>query len=184
MKIEPGSLVTLNLNSPASNTFVVDCIDDGDCFLTHPLAKGLLMRVRVAELNTVHPNIKDSTERCIDYANSNRKILDSNSVHDLEAIGLYFAFKRKLTPKLKQLLANICGTIAEIKFDSEVDRAMRFVIENQSMLDAFNMMWFTNFKGLFNGNQPITSKKQTGAIFNIAGYALAQLENPTAQTRK
>lgn len=184
MNLQKDSIVTLNLNVNASNTFFVDS-DEGDTLLlTHPLMEGVLVRIKKDEVNKVSANIKDSTERCVDYANNNRQFLDYNTIADLDAVGIYFALKRKLTPRQKQMLANICGVLASVKLDNDVKEAMSMVIKNASILDDFNAMWYNNFKGLFNGRQPITSKKQRIAIFNIAGYVLAELENPTTNARK
>lgn len=186
MKLEQKTLVTLgNLPANTSNVFTVDSDEGETALLTHPLLpNGLLLRVEKRALNTVQPNIKDSTERCLDFANSNGRLLDYNTVEDLVGLSIVFGLKRKLTPRQKQTLANICGLIATVKFNNDIKETMSFIMKNQGILDEFNLMWFSNFKGLFSGRQPITSKKQRGAIFNIAGYLLAELENPTAQTRK
>lgn len=184
MKLDKGIIVTVDLKNNTSNTFIVDTDEGSTVLLSHPLAKDVLIRKWKADINTTAANIKDSSERCIDYANNNRSYLDYNTAADLEAVGIYFALKRKLTPRQKQTLANICGIIASVKFNNDLREAMNFVTKNSSLLDEFNAMWFNNFKGLFSGAQQVTSKKQRGAIFNIAGYVLAELENPTARTRK
>lgn len=186
MNIKKNDIVTLNfLPKNSSNTFVVDTVEVDSVLLTHPLLlKGMLLRANKDTVNTVNSNIKDSSERAIDYANQNRKHLDYNTCKDLDALGVYFAFTRNLSPKQKQMLAGVCGTIASDKFAGDLREAMNFVTKNSTMLDDFNLMWFNNFKGLFTGQQQITSEKQRSAIFNIAGYVLAELENPTAKTRK
>jgi hypothetical protein len=184
MNIQKNSIVTVDLGNQSSNTFLVDTVEENTVLLTHPLAKGLLIRVDKNKLNTTATNLKDSSERCIDYANANKSYLDYNTSLDLEAIGIYFALRRKLTPRQKQTLSNICGIIASVKFNNDLKEAMNFITKNSAILDEFNLMWFNNFKGLFSGHQQVTSKKQRNAIFNIAGYALAELENPTARTRR
>ena len=184
MKLDKGTVVTVDLKNNTSNTFVIDTDEGATVLLSHPLAKDVLIRKWKADVNTTAANIKDSSERCIDYANSNKSYLDYNTAGDLESVGIFFALKRKLTPRQKQTLANICGIIASVKFNNDLREAMNFVTKNSSMLDEFNAMWFNNFKGLFSGSQQITSKKQRSAIFNIAGYVLAEMENPTARTRK
>lgn len=184
MNIQKNSIVTVELGNMSSNTFIVDTVEDETLLVTHPLALGLLMRVPKNIVDTTSANIKDSSERCIDYANSNKTYLDYNSVSDLEAVGIYFALKRKLTPRQKYTLANICGVVASVKFNDNLREAMNFVSKNSSVLDDFNTMWFNNFRGIFSGQQVVTSKKQRNAIFNIAGYVLAELENPTANTRR
>lgn len=184
MEIKKDSIVTLDVHNQTSNTFIVDTIEDTTVILCHPLAQGVLFRVSKDRVNSTAANIKDSMERGIDYANANKQFLDYNTIADLEAVAIYFVLKRKLTPRQKQTLANICGVIASVKFDNDLRDAMNFVAKNTSLLDEFNLMWYNNFKDLFSGKQIITSKKQRSAIFNIAGYVLAELENPTANRRK
>lgn len=184
MESRKGSIVTLEFNNQTSNTFILDTVEQDTVLLTHPLADGLLLRAPKNKVNITSANIKDSVERGIDYANTNRQFLDYNANSDLDALAIYFAFKRKLTPRQKQILASICGVIACAKFNDNLRDAMNFVTKNSSLLDDFNMMWYNNFKALFAGQQIVTSKKQRDAIFNIAGYVLAELENPTAKRRK
>ena len=184
MNVDKNTVVSLNINTYASNTFVVDTDEGTTLLLTHPLCPNILIRAWKADVNVVNANIKDSTERCIDYVLANKSFLDYHTGEDVQSLGLIFALKRKLTPKQKQLLANISGQIAAIKFNNDLKEAMNFITKNSLMLDDFNSMWFNNFKGLFTGRQAITSLKQRGAIFNIAGYLLAELENPTASTSK
>ena len=179
MTLNKNEIVTLDLKTQSSNTYSVDSDEGETVLLTHPLSGGMLLRVNKNELNLVSANLKDSTERCLDYANSNRRLLDYNTNSDLDALGVYFFMKRKLTPRQKHMLANICGILAQIKFNNDLKPAMEFVVKNSSLLDEFNLMWYNNFKALFQGRQPVTSKKQRGAIFNIAGYVLAELETPS-----
>lgn len=184
MILEKNSIVTVGTNSSSSNTFIVDT-DEGDTVLvTHPLASGVLTRVNKDKVNITSANIKDSNERGIDFANANRQYLDYNTAEDLESLAIFFSLKRKLTPRQLQTLASIRGIIASVKFNNDLREAMNLVTKNSSMLDEFNLMWYNNFKGLFSGQQMVTSKKQRSAIFNIAGYVLAELENPTARARK
>lgn len=183
-EVAKGNIVTLGGTNLASNTFLVDTVEDQTLLLTHPLACGLLMRVPKEVINTVGANIKDSTEKCIDYANGNRTYLDFNTIGDLEAVSIYFAIKRQITPKQKQTLANICGTIARIRFNNDIKEAMLLITKNNSILDDFNSMWYHNFRSLFSGKKPITSPLQVKSIFNMAGYVLAELENPNARSGK
>lgn len=179
MTFQKNDIVTLALDNNSSNAYYVDT-DEGDTvLLTHPVAKGVFIRISKASLNTVSANVKDSVERCLDYANFSRRMLDYNTNLDLDALGICFFVKRKLTPRQKNVLANICGILASIRFNNDLKLAMAFVESNVSILDEFNLMWYNNFKGLFQGRQPVTSKKQRGAIFNIAGYVLAELETPS-----
>lgn len=177
--INAGDIVTVDLENNASNTYIVkQVLNDTEYILFHPLFPSCFIIKTNTQLNKTAPNIKDSIERCLDFASASKQYLDFNTVADLDSLCLYFAIKRKITPRQKHILAGICGVIASIKFDNNIKDAMAFVTKNQGILDDFNLMWFNNFKGLFQGKQPITSKKQRSAIFNITGYVLAELNNP------
>jgi hypothetical protein len=176
MDVKPGDIVTVNVdNTQSSNTFIVDKMEDSYALLRHPLAPSILIRHSLENINLTSANPKDSTERNIEYAVQYRQYLDYNSSRDLESIQLFFVVKRQLTPKQKQHLAQLCGSIASIKFNGDIKETMSFIVKNKVLLDEFNLMWFNNFRNLFNGSQPITSKKQRAAIFNIAGFILAEL---------
>lgn len=175
-----GDIVTVSFdNLVSSNTFIVKDFNQNEALLYHPLFPSVYIKEELNNLNLVAPNIKDSTERGLDFANANRKYLDYNTIADLESLCLYFVVKRKLTPRQKFSLANMCGTIASHMFNNDIKAAMTYITRNEGILDEFNSMWYRNFNGLFTGKQPITSKKQRAAIFNIAGFALAELEIPT-----
>lgn len=164
----------------SSNAYLVDS-DCGDTvLLKHPLFPACLLRFSKSELDLVAPNVKDSTERSLDFARSNEKFLDYITLADLEALCLYFVVRRKLTPRQKNLLSNMCGSIASIKFNDDVRVAMDLIKAHEAILDDFNAMWYRNFSGLFAGRQTITSRKQRSAIFNIAGFVLAELGRPVA----
>lgn len=181
MSYEKDTIVTLSFENPnVSNTYLV-YKDLGDTVLLyHPLSPNCLLEKSKEELNKNVPNVKDSTERCLDFAKANSQYFDYNTLAELEALALYYVFMRSLTFKQKQILSNICGKVAVIKFDNDLQEAMNFIKHNEGLLDDFNRMWYRNFKGLFSGNQPVTSKKQRASIFNISGFVLAQLANPVA----
>lgn len=179
--IQTGDVVTIPFeNLVSSNTFIVDTVVGDDALLYHPLFPKILVKEQVVKLNKVQANLKDSTERSLDFANNNKKYLDYNTTADLESLCTYFVVRRKLTPRQKSLLSSICGKIAGIKFNDNIQEAMNLIKKNEGVLDDFNGMWYRNFKSLFVGRQPITSKKQRDAIFNIAGFVLAELETPVA----
>lgn len=177
-----GEVVTVKFeNAVSSNAYIVDSDDDSDTvLLKHPLFPQCLLRTPKSDLDLVAPNVKDSTERSLDFANSNQRFLDYNTLADHESLCLYFVVRRKLTPRQKKLLSDICGVIAGIKLNDDIKAAMQLVKENEAILDEFNGMWYRNFNGLFTGRQTITSKKQRSAIFNIAGFVMAELERPVA----
>lgn len=179
-------LVTVQLDetNKASNTYIVlgHIVDDeGDATdavaLYHPLHPKCFIIKHISELNKVQANLKDSTERSLEFSMKFQDYLDHNSKGDLEALRLYFVVHRKLTNRQKNNLANICGTIASIHFNNDISIAIRYVIENNAVLDEFNKMWYINFKDLFMGRKPIVSPKQRASIFNIAGFVLAELES-------
>jgi hypothetical protein len=178
MSVNKDDIVTINMRSPASNTFIVDKVEGETVLLTHPLAHGVLIRKHIKELNTVAANLKDSCERSIDFANLHRSAFDQNTLAELESLALYFFVNRKLTPIQKKSLANMCGIISRTHFEDNLKKAMEFITANSSILDEFNSMWYNNFLGLFSGRTYITSDKQRTAIFNIAGHVLAELGNP------
>jgi len=180
--LKQGSIVTLKFeNVVSSNTYLVES-DCGDTvLLQHPLFPECLIRSPKDSLDVVAPNIKDSIERSLDFAKKNSGFLDYNTTADLEALSLYFVVRRKLTPRQKNLLATMCGTIACIKLNNDIRAAMTLITNNSAILDEFNTLWFRNFSGLFSGKQPITSKKQRASIFNMAGFVMAELASPRTE---
>jgi hypothetical protein len=183
---KPGELVTIQLEetNKASNTYIVvgHLVDgDGDVsdavVLRHPLHKNCMIVKHIDDLNKVQANLKDSTERSLEFAMKFEDHLDHNTKADLEALRLCFVIHRNLTNGQKNHLSNICGTIASIYYHNDITMAMRSVTENSPVLDSYNMMWFMNFKDLFTGKKPIVSPKQRSSIFNIAGFVLAELES-------
>lgn len=178
---KPGEIVTVKFeNIVSSNTYTVESDCGESVLLQHPLFPDCLLRFHKSALDSVAPNVKDSIERSLDFVNKNSKYLDYNTLADHEALSMYFVIRRKLTPRQKNILSNICGLIASIKMNNDVKAAMELVVANAAVLDEFNAMWYRNFSGLFSGKQPITSKKQRAAIFNIAGFVMAELERPVA----
>jgi hypothetical protein len=177
--MKPGDIVVAPVVGEASNTFIVHRVLEDIVQVKHPLYPAAILEFNIDELNKELPRIKDSSERSIDYANHHRSALSPVYCADLDALSLYFLVVRKLTPKQKGILAAICGEIATIKFNNELKAAMRFIQEHSVLLDDFNLMWYENFAALFSGNQPISSKKQKSAIFNMAGFLLSELHQPS-----
>ena len=183
-QINVGDIVTTKLmDENSSNTFLVDSIlfsepNERVYFLKHPLFPSVLIKKSESELNKISAQLKDSTERSIDFVSHNRTKLDFNSIQDLDSICLSYAVLRRLSPKQKSVLSNIAGNIARRSFSDDLAETMRFIIIHETLLDQFNRMWYDNFSGLFNGSQRVTSGKQRDSIFNIAGFIMAQLENP------
>lgn len=178
---QKGEVVTVTFQDKvSSNTFLIQADLGDEVLLNHPLFPECLLKYNKSVLDTVSANIKDSTERGLDFARSKASYLDYNTLADLEALCMYFIVRRKLTPRQKNILSSINGTIASILVNNDIRIAMDTVKENAALLDDFNAMWYRNFQGLFSGKQQITSKKQRSAIFNITGFVMAELERPTA----
>lgn len=182
--MKSGDIVTVNSNyrdDEASNTYIIHKIIEDECLLYHPIYKDCFIIKKINEINHTAPIIKDSSERSLDFVLANKDKLGYNSVLDLKALCLVFAVERSLGPRFKNILAALCGNIAAVHFNNNVDLAITYVVKNAGVLDDFNRMWYYNFAKLFSKKQPITSKKQRTAIFNIAGFVLAELEAPSAR---
>jgi len=173
--MKKDEIVTIELddNNNSSNTLIIKDIVGEEAYLYHPLDPGCFLVKKLEELNKVAANPKDSTEQNLLYASKNKNYLDYNTNADLTALIYSFIFQRKLTPRQKSTLSNICGTIASIYFNNDIDLTMRYITDNKALLDTYNTMWVNNFKNLFDKSQQITSKKQRASIFNIAGFVLA-----------
>ena len=165
-------------NDASSNTFVVDKEEDTTILAKHPLAEGVLVRLDKNKVNTVPANVKDSIERALDFVKTNLSFLDFNAKADLEALSIYFVVTRQLSPKQKSRLATMCGKIAVFKLNNDIKSAMSLIKENEGVLDDFNTMWYKKFRDLFTGKASITSKKQRSALFNMAGFVMAELATP------
>ena len=181
MDIKDGDLVTIEADENTSNTYKVYKNLGDESLLFHPLFPGCYVIKNNYELNKTAPNIKDSTERSLDFVVKSKSYLDYNTVADLEALCLYYVVKKRLTPRQKSILSQMTGVVASIHFDNDIQTTIRFIRENHALFDDFNTMWYNNFKGLFTGSQQITSKKQRASIFNMAGFLLAELDNPVTR---
>lgn len=176
-----GDIVTIpQKHTGVSNTFIVDMdLGNGEVLVRHPLAKECFLKFNTEDLNKYAPNIKDSIERSLDFSRINQQFLDKDSGEDLDALCLSFIVRKSLTPRQKQILSKINGYIAKKILNSDIKQAMILIKVNQGILDEFNTLWFNNFKGLFAGQQQISSSKQETSIYNMAGFVLAELNNPS-----
>jgi hypothetical protein len=179
--LQPGQTVTYDQKTKASNTYILsDIVNEDTALLTHPLYPSVFIKAEVKSLNTVSAVLKDDTERCLDFANNFKNVLDADLQGTLDGLCMYFVVNKTLTAGQKKLLSNICGTIFAIKNENDVQSAMDTVNYNKKLLDDFNRMWYINFEKIFSGKKPITSSKQRTTVFNIAGFVSAQLQNPVA----
>lgn len=175
--LKEGEVVTLpQADETVSNTYVLyKVLEDDSAILTHPLTPDVYTMCNKFDLNTEPPRLRCSTDRGVSFIFNNREVLDYNSKLDLEAICTAFVIRRKLTPKQKKILADLSGKVAQVQFNSDVKRTMKYITENKVLLDDFNLMWYNNFSKLFLGKQQISSQKQANAIFNMAGFILGEL---------
>jgi len=183
--IKQGDLVTvqLNENSTASNVYSVARKLAGECVLNHPLFPECLIIRKDEELNKVGAQLKNSTEKCLEFVMKNRSLLDFNSGADVYAMAAYFVINRKLSSRQLKVLAGYCGKIASIILDNNLGSATRKVSENQALLDEYNLVWFNNLRDIYSGKK-VPSPNQRESVFNQAGFVLAQLETTIVpQTR-
>lgn len=177
MSIKAGELVTISLdaNNTASNVYVVHRKLDGESLLKHPLYPHCFILKRDEELNKVAATWKNPTERCLEFIMRNKQILDYNALAEVEGICAYFVINRRLTPRQKKEISGICGKIASIVLENSLSAAVRKTVENEGLLDDFNMKWYASLRGVYEGKQNPTPR-QWNTVFNIAGFVLAQLE--------
>lgn len=169
-------LVTLNVGSETvSNTYVQHELQDGQVLLCHPLLPGVFLVKEKTELDLVSASPRNAEEKQLSYCNKYRKYLDFDNSSMLDSLILYHIVFKKFGNKQKSALNIICGKIAEIYCDSDLTRAVDVVNANQALLNSYNSYWYRTFDKFFNrGKQPET-KQQRDAIFNMAGFVLAQL---------
>lgn len=181
----PDEIVTLDMDNPtASNTFIVDRVEeDGMVLLRHPLSEGILKRVSPSLLNIVAPVIKDSAERCLDFCKHHIISLGHDEKSELNSLSIYFVYYRKFTPRMKKNLSDICGKVAAVKLNNRLEDAMRYIQDNEALLDEFNMIWYQNFQDVFKGTKKVVSKKQSDSLFNMAGFLMAELNPQTVYQR-
>jgi len=175
-----GDIVTVKVdNNQASNTFLISEVLGDLVFLYHPICPDVFIIRKKSELNKVVATIKDSTERGLDFIIRNLDKLHYNAKKDLRALRLSFAIHRELTNKQKGIMSSLCGIITAIKFDNNIHKAGEYILANKGMLDDFNRMWYYRLKDLISGERYITNNEQRVSIFNIAGFIMAESENPS-----
>lgn len=175
-----GGIVTLSgLDPKASNTYILDTLEEDTVILSHPLHERFLMRVLKNEVDRAAPTVKDSLERGLDYINNHRGYLSSDQFEDFEALCLSFIHTRKMSMGQKKLLSDIRGNIAKCELKDDIRKAVNVVNDNSGVLDSFNLMWYNNFHEFFTNGKRVRSPKQRDSIFNIAGFVLSEMQNPS-----
>lgn len=179
-----GDKVTLDIDSGASNVFVVQKLEKDEVLLNHPLYPEVYIKVSKNKLNMVPPSLKDTSERLLDYTKANKDFLDFDMRIDLKAMSMVFVVSRRLTSSQKRRLSMMLGTISSKVFNNDIEKAIRFINQNHQLFDSFNSMWYENLKFIFSSPQSIVPKKNRATIFNMAGALLAELENPKVENGK
>lgn len=177
--MKPGSIVTVDYGpyNQYSNTFQVFS-DSGEdvIYLNHPLAPQCITTRTLAEINIVSPKTQAPIERCLFYLKKHEGLLGSQVSGEMLGIYYYFILNRDLTKTQKSTISRFCGKVAELKFSSNVEQAVVVINQHAALLDEYNLMWFNKFSKLFKNPTLINTKSRRSAVFNMAGFVLAQLE--------
>lgn len=177
MSIKQGDLVTVNLQSnySSSNVYMVHRKLETECLLSHPLAPNCFLLKADTELNQVAPTLKNAVERCMDYAHRNMEAFDANDAAELKALFSHFVVNRRLSQRQGRTISAACGKIAAANMRNNLMSAIQLVVGNKGLLDDYNLFWFERMSEVYTGKKSAVSPKQRVAIFNQAGFILAQL---------
>lgn len=178
MAIKLGDLVTVELSATnsASNVYVVARKLEGECLLQHPLAPQCYLLKPDADLNRAPPSLKNSMDKCLDFSAKNLEVFDANDATELRALFCHFVLNRKLSQRQGRTVSAACGKVAAAMLRNNVNAAIHLVVENKGLLDEYNLYWFETMSDIYLGQKKGVSPKQRIAIFNQAGFVLAQLE--------
>lgn len=181
MEIKTGDLVTIQLDqyNTASNVYMVVRNLGDECVLNHPLYPDCLIMKPTKALNIVGANLKNPTEKCLDFLSANIIYFNFGEVSEIYATIAYFIINRKLSSKQLKTISNYCGKVASIQLENNLSSAVKTVSNNVGVLDEFNQNWYENYKDVYTGKK-IALPHQRDSIFNQAGFVLAQLESVTA----
>lgn len=176
--IKQGDVVTVKLedNNLSSNTYLVARKLEGESLLNHPLAPDMYVIRKDEELNDTLAQLKSDEERQLEYCVKYQKYLGFDAYSVMTSLILFYVMYRKMSARQKKLLSDICGEIAAVYCNNDLSIALRTVNENQALLNEFNLMWYRNLRSIFQGRQRAERPGQVSAIYNMAGFVLAQLE--------
>lgn len=171
-------LVTVANSSGESNVYSLFKDLGEDALLSHPLAPHILVMKSKKELDSVPATQKSPYERCLDYLQIHKSVLDYNEEAVVDSICLYFVVNRKFTPRLKNQIARLIGTPANIEFQGNLQKAIDFVNQNSALFDDYNKRVYANtkYKPIFDGQTLPVDSRQLETVFNLAGFILAQLQ--------
>ena len=174
--LKEGDLVTVDhANSQMSNTYVVVSVLDDRVFLRHPLAPECLIERNSKDLDNDLAVLKPSLEKCLEYAKKNSNMLGYTAKADLEALCFYYVVKKTITPKQRNELSHICGKLAAIELEHNTTLAVEIVKKNAVLLDEFMQVIFNHNKKALDNPAKVDSRTERFAIFNLAGFILANL---------
>lgn len=169
-------LVTLNVGTEeVSNTYSTFELRPNQVLLFHPMLPDVFLVKERAELDSVTPITRNSEEKQLSYCNKYRKYLDFDNSSMLDSLILYHIVYKKFGNKQKAVLNTMCGKIAQIYCDSDLNRAIDVVNSNEALLNSYNSYWYRIFERFFKRGKPPETKQHRDAIFSMAGFVLAQL---------
>lgn len=177
--IAQGDLVTIKLNDYhfVSNTYMVHRKLEKEALLSHPLAPDCFIIKADEDLNVDFPTGQNQIEKCLFFAKKNISLLGHTMGGDLDALCYYFVIKKSLTVKQRTDLGNICGKIASVVLNSNISAAVMTIKQNKVLLDEYNNSLLNGIKRIIDDPMTIKNKYERYMVFNIAGFALAQLSN-------
>lgn len=175
--MKAGRLVTVKLgaNNTASNVFEVAKQIDGLNFLHHPLMDELFILKTDSELDVEPARPKDPDQKCLEYVLAHQQYLGYEDTTDLEALCMFFVVRRRFSNRQKHFMSSLGGKIASKHCNEDINIAIRTVRSNKALLNDFNQMWYLKLEKFFLEKKPITTPNIRLAIFNMAGFILAQL---------
>lgn len=176
--IKVGDLVTLQVGefSTVSNTYKVERKLEAESLLSHPLAPGFLILKKDDELNSALGILQNDLEKCLSFAKKHDEYLGYSLKSDLDALCMYFVIKKNITSKQRNELSNMCGKVASVILNNNMQLALMKIRENKILLDDFNIALFNAYKEVIEDPLKIKDKSARYTIFNISGFILAQLQ--------
>lgn len=181
-----GDFVTVSLpeGNEYSNVYEVRGVlqEENTVILSHPLYPSALIEKPISEVDKAAPSIKQPLESCLEFCKKYKNMLSYDAASDLDSICAYFVINKRLAGVHKKNIAVHCGSIAVIQLDNNFSLACRKVLDNEGVLDDYNLTWYYRFKSIIEGNK-VASPKQRQSIFNLAGFVLSQLEQNKTEIR-
>lgn len=176
-EIKEKDLVTLNVAPfiEGSNTYIVaGFLENGMVCLNHPLVPECYIIKPMRDLNNVQPILRSPFERCLWFANKHKAQLGHINSLALEAILLLYVTKKTLSSAQKHEIHVMCGKIASIHVDGNINFAVKKVRENEALLDTYNLREYKRLEKFFKNPENIIESSHRQVILRVAGFILAQ----------